>query len=307
MSTASEDKKRMQRRQSAHGFRPPELHGAAKIYVPVVFWTRLVLTMLVVAILFVVVMLLSFVLRILGLERYSNYIAGRIIAFAVTVIGGIRYKIIGAEYLDATRPCVFVSNHQSSLDMITMARVFPMSCFVIAKKELARLPFLGWYFTAAGNFALDRKNHAAAIDMMGQVAERMKERKMGVWIYPEGTRSYLRKADLLDFKKGGFRTAIDCQCPVVPVVFSVYTHVFDEKAKRWPGGTITVRVLPPIPTKGLTAADTQQLLDTTRDTMLHTLKQISGARFRDTITDLDVPEVDLDDETEVPEGEKKDE
>jgi lysophosphatidate acyltransferase len=261
-------------------------------------------------------------MRLLGAGAYSNFVAGRVINFTVGLIGGLRFKVIGEEYLDLTRPCVFVSNHQvgsleadcqstfvitrvcpqSTLDMATMGRVFPKSCVVMGKKEITRIPFFGWYFMAAGNFPIDRKNHAAAIDTMGHVAERMMNEKVGLWLYPEGTRSFFRTPDLLDFKKGAFRTAIDCQCPIVPVVFSVYTHVFDEKARRWPGGTVTIKVLPPIETKGMTADDSQKLLDTTRDQMLGTLKQISGTMYRNTITSLDVG--DEDDHEEVP-GKKK--
>lgn len=44
-----------------------------------------------------------------------------------------------------TRPAVFVSNHQSELDIVFLGRVFPKHCSVTAKRSLKYIPFLGWF------------------------------------------------------------------------------------------------------------------------------------------------------------------
>lgn len=232
--------------------------------------------------------LVAVILRPLGLSRFTNKLAGRAMHYPLSLIAGIKYTVQGAEKLEATRPCVIVSNHQSTLDMVTMGRVFPSRCVVIGKKEILRIPFIGWFFYIAGNYAVDRKNHSSAMGTMGRVSERMKKEDTALWLYPEGTRSYFRTPDLLDFKKGAFRTAIDAQCPVIPVIFSVYTHVYDEKARRWPGGEVIITVLDPIPTTGLKPEDTQALLERTRNVMLETLRHVSGDEYRDRIKEVDV-------------------
>jgi len=76
------------------------------------------------------------------------------------------------------------------------------------------------------------------------------------------------------FKKGAFRLAIDNKWPIVPVLFSQYTPVY-ERGKAFYGGTIVVKFLNPIETDGLTTDDTQMLLDKTHEIMNTELKRIS--------------------------------
>lgn len=54
---------------------------------------------------------------------------------------------------------------------------------------------------------------------------------MGVFIYAEGTRSGFETPELLPFKKGAFHLALQTGFPIVPVVFSNTSHLFN--AKRW--------------------------------------------------------------------------
>jgi lysophosphatidate acyltransferase len=60
-------------------------------------------------------------------------------------------------------------------------------------------------------------------------------------MFPEGTRNSSRTT-LLPFKKGAFRVAITCQVPILPVVYSPYYFINDEK-KFFGPGMITLRKL----------------------------------------------------------------
>ena len=91
---------------------------------------------------------------------------------------------------------------------------------------------------------------------MNEVGQFVRENGLGIWMWPEGSRS--RNGELKPFKKGFVHMAIATGLPVVPVV----SHDAD---RMWPGGTFLVRpgrlkmeVLPPIDTsswKVETAAD----------------------------------------------------
>ena len=48
-------------------------------------------------------------------------------------------------WLGGTRPAVFIGNHQTELDVLVLAHVFPKYCSVTAKKSLRYWPFLGWF------------------------------------------------------------------------------------------------------------------------------------------------------------------
>lgn len=103
----------------------------------------------------------------------------------------------------------------------------------------------------------------------------MHDAKQSVYIFPEGTRSYYEKPDLLSFKKGAFHLAIQAQVPIVPIVVANYSNILNAKKKIFRPGLIPVRVLEPIETKGKTKEDVDALLTETRDRMLKVLVEIT--------------------------------
>jgi len=65
--------------------------------------------------------------------------------------------------------------------------------------------------------------------------------QVSVFIFPEGTRGHLQEADLLPFKKGAFHLAVQAEIPIVPVVVSNYSHVYDSRRQIFAGGEITIK------------------------------------------------------------------
>jgi lysophosphatidate acyltransferase len=81
--------------------------------------------------------------------------------------------------------------------------------------------------------------------------------------------------DLLPFKKGAFRLAVETQSPIVPIVFANYSYLYNSKERKFKSGTIKVRVLPPIETKGMGPEDVDALIRRTVEVMDKTYKEIS--------------------------------
>lgn len=78
-------------------------------------------------------------------KRYAiNYIVSRLFSHLAAKPCGVTYRIVGEEHLE-TYPAIVVCNHQSSMDMMVLGRVFPKHCVVMAKKELLYFPFLGMF------------------------------------------------------------------------------------------------------------------------------------------------------------------
>lgn len=123
---------------------------------------------------------------------------------------------------------------------------------------------------------IERASRTQAVAAFAKAAEQMHSHKQSVFIFPEGTRSYYSHPDLLPFKKGPFHLAIQAQVPIVPLVAANYSHVLDTRRKVFVAGTIPVKVVEPIETKGKTKEDVDALLEETRDKMLKALKEISG-------------------------------
>ncbi|KAG0318201.1 1-acylglycerol-3-phosphate O-acyltransferase [Dissophora globulifera] len=220
---------------------------------------------------------ISIVCAILDKRYAINYLVSRMFGILAAPPCGITYKVVGEENLD-TYPAIVVCNHQSSMDMMILGRVFPKHCVVMAKKELLYFPFLGIFMKLSNAIFIDRKNHKKAIESTTLAVADMKKHNSGIWIFPEGTRSRLEKADLLPFKKGAFHLAIQSQHPILPIVSEPYSHIYDSAKRSFPGGELEIRVLDPIPTIGMTTDDVNELMEKTRDVMMKHLREMDRAR-----------------------------
>ncbi|KAK5048220.1 hypothetical protein LTR84_005890 [Exophiala bonariae] len=221
--------------------------------------------------------LASAVLKLLGLHyKYAQWTTGRCFKWLGAITMGIKFDIIdnGREILDSNRPVVIVVNHQTELDVLLLGCVFPLHCSVTAKKSLRNVPFLGWFMTLSGSVFIDRVDRTQAMKAFEGAARAMQDKQQSVAIFPEGTRSYSAEPMLLPFKKGAFHLAVQAGVPIVPVVAENYSRVLNVKAKRFNAGTIRVKVLDPVPTKGLTAADVDSLTRDVREKMLKTITEL---------------------------------
>lgn len=147
--------------------------------------------------------------------------------------------------LEDRRPCVFVSNHQSILDVIVFGAIVPSRTVALGKKEVGRIPLFGWFFRAAGNLIVDRGNTAqtgAALDRAGDI---VRNEGISVWIMPEGHRN--DGATLLPFKTGAFRLAAAAGVPVIPIVAEPLAAVVNTRTRRTRPGVLRIRVLDPVP------------------------------------------------------------
>ncbi|KAJ3267169.1 1-acylglycerol-3-phosphate O-acyltransferase [Chytriomyces hyalinus] len=215
-----------------------------------------------------------------GDRRKGNAIARD----ALRVVGGavlnVRVQMLGRENLGGQRPAVFVCNHQNILDIFLLSYIFPDNCAIMAKDSFFYIPLMGQFLYLADNIFIDRENAKSAAKTMKFVSDELKRKNMGMFMFPEGTRSYQTDNSLLPFKQGAFRLAVEGQMPIIPIVVSTYGDVCDETRKVFKGGDVVVKVLDPIPTVGKTQADVRLVMDQTRNLMLNTLKEISKPNAR---------------------------
>jgi 1-acyl-sn-glycerol-3-phosphate acyltransferase len=129
-------------------------------------------------------------------------------------IAGVRAEVIGRDQLDLSRTYIFMANHTSNLDPPLLLPLLPRRTSVLVKKELFRVPLLGWAMRMASLVAVDRKNRDAAIESVRRAAEVLSS-GLDMTVFPEGTRS--PDGELLPFKKGPFHLAMETGVPVVPI------------------------------------------------------------------------------------------
>ncbi|KAL8963867.1 MAG: hypothetical protein Q9197_007060, partial [Variospora fuerteventurae] len=187
----------------------------------------------------------------------------------------VTFTIVSGEHrLRDARPCVIVGNHQSELDVLLLARIFPPWCSVTAKSSLRHTPFLGWFMALSGTVFIDRANATSARQAFAGAVEEMLTHRQSVFIFPEGTRSYAQGPEMGAFKKGAFHLAVQAQVDLVPVVAANYWGLLAPKEGRFRAGRIPVRVLEPVSTKGLGAGDVEGLAARVRESMLVALEEL---------------------------------
>ena len=121
----------------------------------------------------------------------------------------------GMHNLPRDRACVYMSNHQSHLDIPILYSIFPGTLRMVAKAELFRVPVWGRAMRAAGFVRVTRSgDRAEAMAAMRECGDAI-ARGVNVWIAPEGTRSIDGK--IAKFKKGGFILARDTGADIVPI------------------------------------------------------------------------------------------
>jgi 1-acyl-sn-glycerol-3-phosphate acyltransferase len=173
-----------------------------------------------------------------------------------------RIKTEGLEHArEPRRPYVVVANHQSHADVPIIARL-PWEMKWMARRPLFRVPFLGWMMRLAGDIPVTRGDPAARAATAARVRFYL-DHKCSVAFFPEGTRS--RDGKVHEFADGAFRAAIEAQVPVLPVAvigtgacLPRDSWIFRDVAN------ITLRVLPPVETAGLTHDDVAALRDRVR-------------------------------------------
>lgn len=181
--------------------------------------------------------------------RWSMWI-GRVWARAVLVAAGAHLEVEHAERFSSDEVRLIVGNHTSFLDPPAFIAAVPGNLRFILKKELARMPFIGWYCRIAGHFFLDRKDPRAGQVLMAKAVERAKARKLTPIIFPEGTRS--PDGRLQPLKAGSFKLAVEGGFPVQPVAI-LGTNAIMPKGALGPRrrGRAVMRVGEPIPTADL--------------------------------------------------------
>ncbi len=183
-------------------------------------------------------------------------------------MAGVKLNVHGEQHLWSDRPCVFLFNHQSQLDVMVLGALLRRDFTGVAKKSLEHDPVFGPIGYLTDVAYVDRSNSSAARAALEPVVEALKRGK-SIAISPEGTRSPTPR--LLPFKKGAFHMALQAGVPVVPIVMRNAGDLMRPHSLIVSSGTIDVAVLPPVDSSKWTPADIGTAVDQVRKMYLDTL------------------------------------
>ena len=173
-------------------------------------------------------------------------------------LSGMKVEVKGRENLDPAQPYVFIANHRSYLDTATIFCYTGRRIGLVAKKELLRVPVLGYGMSYVNILAIDRSNRERAIETMRAATDKLRN-GISFAVFAEGKRAGM--GELLPFKKGGFYMAMEAGVPIVPVASKNTDALMGKGTGEAKPGTIEMVILPPVKTAGLsTDEDIEQLI-----------------------------------------------
>jgi 1-acyl-sn-glycerol-3-phosphate acyltransferase len=189
----------------------------------------------------------------------SRAIAGRLTRLLAVVIVRLhpmwRFRIHGSTRHYRPRKTVVVSNHVSNSDSWLICTL-PREMKWLAKASLFKIPLVGWSMSMAGDIAVVRGDRDSARRAMARCAEYL-AMDMPVIIFPEGTRS--RTGDLLPFRDGAFRLAIETGSEVLPIAIAGTGKALEKHSWRHNFARAYVTVGQPISTQAMTLDDLEDL------------------------------------------------
>lgn len=154
-------------------------------------------------------------------------------------------KIVGREKLDIRKNYVFVSNHQSQLDILVLYRLlFPYRW--VSKSSVFRLPFIGWNMAFNNGDIKLKRGDKESIKAMMVECEDLLRRNISIFFFPEGTRS--KDGHIGRFKPGAFILAKNTGVVIQPIAISNTNKALPKHSLTFQGHTeMTVKVLDTIP------------------------------------------------------------
>jgi 1-acyl-sn-glycerol-3-phosphate acyltransferase len=157
-------------------------------------------------------------------------------------LGGWTFRVEGMENLPSCG-AVLVANHQSIVDIPMLLSAFPRPVRFLAKRELGEIPLFGKAMAAAGNLFIDRDDPKAAVRVLREAGERLRDGRFVV-VFPEGTRS--GDGSIGEFRPGAFHLAQKSGAPVVPVYIDGGYRALPKGCLRVRPAGFLIRVLPPL-------------------------------------------------------------
>lgn len=189
-----------------------------------------------------------------------------------TVLTPMFVKVSGRSNIKKYTSYIVVANHQSLYDIFLIYGWIGMDIRWVMKKELAKVPGVGFGSKSVGHIFIDRSNQRAALKSLEE-AEKKLVNGTSVVIFPEGTRS--RTGQLTKFKRGAFKMAMDLKLPLLPVTINGTREVMPHpSAINILPGKVKMTIHAPIMVEGLTEKDIPELMAKVKETIESGLEKV---------------------------------
>lgn len=186
---------------------------------------------------------------------------------AILKRAGIQLAVEGRENIPEG-PVLFVSNHQSYLDIpVFMAAVGTKPIGFIAKHSLAKIPGFGAWIQAIRSVFIVREDARSSLKSIEE-GVLLLQQGYSLVIFPEGTRSH--SSNMAEFKRGSLRLATKAGVPVVPVTLRNTYAAFEAQGHLAPA-KVSFTFHPAIPTADMPRKEANDLPRFVEETVRNSL------------------------------------
>ena len=202
--------------------------------------------------------------------RWIYFLANNIWSNTLIFFAGGKLKCTGRENIQRGKNYMFLSNHTSWIDIMVIMYSSQRVVRFIAKKELGRIPFLGYMMHRVGMIFVDRGNVKKSAKMVKETLNKIKNGS-NIAAFPEGTRS--KDGKLSQFKKGMFSIAIMAGIDIIPVGIVGASKVWYRNNHTFRPGTIEVNYGKPISISEYNESNIIELIERVRQEITLLSKQ----------------------------------
>lgn len=139
------------------------------------------------------------------------HLAARLVTSALRIPVVVQGK---QNFLPTNQPCIYVCNHASYIDGVTLMVALPNELKFVAKSELKGQFVAGNFLRRIGSHFVERFDTQKSIEDARRVAEKSTAGQ-SLLFFPEGTLT--RMPGLLPFHMGAFVTAAESNLPILPI------------------------------------------------------------------------------------------
>lgn len=169
-----------------------------------------------------------------------------------------KLTVNGLEKIPKDKPVLFVPNHQSYADipiLLYALKDYPFG-FVL-RKTMASMPFIKQLFRHFKCVPIDVTDVRQSVEAINQTADRINN-GFSMAIFPEGRRTFSNTPE--PFKNGAFKIARKTGVTIVPVYLHNIHRLFEANGHQLGKGVkVSVNILDPINTEGMTRSDVNTL------------------------------------------------
>jgi 1-acyl-sn-glycerol-3-phosphate acyltransferase len=156
---------------------------------------------------------------------------------------GLRPRVTGVEHLEGVGAAILAANHASYIDSVVLMATIPTDFRFLAKRRLADYPLIGSVIRKVGHITIEKATVAQQLSSADILARLLREGRQ-MLVFPEGT--FFRPPEVLPFRLGAFKAAVDTGRPIVPIALRGTRRVLPDGTWLFTHGPIDVTIGAPL-------------------------------------------------------------